>query len=638
MSMVKLAVQNFKSSFRNYLSLILSMAFTILIFLNFQYIVFSDAFAMLGEQNKDNIDIVVNAILIVLGCFMFFFIWYSTNVFLTRRKKEIGIYVFMGLSNQRIGKLYMMECLMTGILAMILGVGFGVLVTQLFQMILLAISDISVEIRFHFEPEPILITIAVYLIMYGIFVIKGYVSIVRSSVLEMVSANRQNEYVRQKGWLLIGKAVVGIIVLGAGYYLAVKDGGQEVMGNVLIAVVLVIIGVYLLFGGFIPFVFQKLEKNKKFLYQKQRTLWVSNVIFRMKKNYRSYAMTSVLMLCSVTALATGFAMKMRYDNIVHFRNTYTYQIVSVRQGIGEEIADLIKKDNQIDYSNEIPMLQLDPSLYHAQYEGEQYVLLSYSEVAQAAEDAGLAFEMEEPAADELIEAGNVPLISIITEESGITITLDGKEFRQTDDVEVPYLGYLQESMSFYIVNDQVYREFQSKGQQLYTYNYRIDDIYNYEASMDELDTIVSNTPDSQTGRIAIDPRNPEGEWIKILYSVCVFMFLVFTLASGSILFMKLYNDAFEERERYGVLRKLGFSQKTIEKSISRELLMTYALPFLVMALSSFFSVHALAKMTHTSLLTVNVVSVGVTLVIFLICYLCSILVYRKNISLSEISR
>ena len=88
MSMMRLAFLNFKNSFRNYLSLIVSLAFTILVFLNFQNLIYSNTFSVLGQRNKEYIHILIQVISIVLICFMFFFIWYSTNVFLTRRKKE----------------------------------------------------------------------------------------------------------------------------------------------------------------------------------------------------------------------------------------------------------------------------------------------------------------------------------------------------------------------------------------------------------------------------------------------------------------------------------------------------------------------------------------------------------------------
>ena len=180
MGMIKLAMQNFRNGFKNYLSLVISLAFTVLVLFNFQNIIYSHGFEVLGTRNKEYVEMLVQIISFVLGCFMFFFIWYSTNVFLTRRKKEIGIYVFMGLSNDKIGKMYLIESALTGLSALLLGLGLGALSGGLFQMILLAVSDIAVEIQFRPSIGPVMITAAVYLAIYLFFAGKGYVSIVRS--------------------------------------------------------------------------------------------------------------------------------------------------------------------------------------------------------------------------------------------------------------------------------------------------------------------------------------------------------------------------------------------------------------------------------------------------------------------------
>lgn len=630
MSMMKLALQNFKSSFKNYLAVILSLAFTILVFLNFQNIVFSDIFDGMGGQNKEYIAILIQTISFVLCCFMFFFLWYATNVFLTKRKKEIGIYVFMGLTNQKIGRLYMIETTLIGLSSVLLGTGIGILTTWLFQMILLAVSEIAVDISFRLSWTPVFITVGIYLMMYLIFTVKGYINIVRSSVLELVSASRQNECVRQNGGILAVKTVLGLAVLFFGYYLAVKEGGQEVMGNVFAAVVLVVAGVYLLFGGFIPFLFQNIAKKKEFLYRKERTLWINHVIFRMKKNYRTYAMTCVLMLCSVTALATGFAMKGRYRSIIHFRNTYTYQILSDQAELDEKVRTLIEKENTVSYASRTAILNLDPSLIETRLSYGSYSVLAYSQIKALAKDAGLEFDLKEPEDDEIFQVSRLHLLSLLTDRSGETVCINGKTYRQTAETNVPYLGYLQEKISFYMVNDAEYQKLLPLGSELYAYNYKIRDIYNFEASKGDLDTIVSNTEDNYTARIMIDPNSSEIDWIKVLYTICIFMFLVFISASGSILFMKLYNDAFEEKERFRMLKKIGIAENILKKSLSHELKAAYGIPFLVMLVSAYFSVHALEKMMYTDLTEIYLVSVAVVFGVFLFCYLASVSVYAKN--------
>lgn len=629
-----LALHNFRKSFRNYFSMILSLAFTVMILFDFVNLIYSETFQALGERNKEYIDIIIRVISFVLVCFLFFFVWYASNVFLTRRKKEIGIFIFMGLTNKKIGRLYALETIFTGAAALLFGLCSGVVTTWLFQMILLRLSEISIEISFRFALRPVLITALLYTAVYAVFVWKGYRNLVKSSVLEMISAARQHEYMAEGGLFLLIKAALGICILANGYVLAIRETGGNVMGNLFLATVLVIVGTYLLFGGFLPLLFGRLSRCKQFLYRKERTLWVNNIVFRMRKNYRTYAMTCVLLTCSVTAIAAAFAEKGQYDNIVNFRNHYTYQIISDRPDLEEELTDVIEQDNEIAYHGCLAFFGMDGSHFSGSYKRG---ILAFSDVKKLAEDTGLAFPYENLADDELIDLDYIKLMSFLPGEKEKTVEIDGKAFHQIDSTTTPYLGYLQESHDYYIVSDKTYDElFETCGQgeaferQTYTYQYKIPDDGNFEAGREKLNGLTYNAEDSYVGLVAVNPESEEIGWIKVEYSLCVFVFLVFVLASGSILFMKIYNDAFEEKERYGVLKKMGISTKSLGRSVAEELSASYAMPFLLMALSSWFSVHALENLMSKNLKMVNLVSVLIIFVIFAGFYLLSVLLYRKN--------
>lgn len=420
MRMTKLAFLNFKSSAKSFLSLILSLAFTIMIFLNFINITYSNALVKLGEHNQEYADIIIRVLCFVLGVFSFFYIWYATNVFLTKRKKEIGIYIFMGLSNEKIGRMYMIESALIGFTALVLGLLFGTLTTGLFQMILSVVSDIAVDVAFQVTLKSIIITSIVYGVIYSVFVWKGYFNIVKSSVLGMISAARQNEYVRQNSILLFLKAVLGCGVLGTGFYMAVRDAKMEMMANALAAVILVTAGVYLIFGGLLPFIFQQLAKNKNFLYQKQRNLWINQVIFRMKKNYRTYAMVSVLALSAVTALAAGFAIKNRYDNMIQFENFYTFQFLTNLENFGKQAETIISENSSISCQTKVSVVMLEAEDGDSGWGHKAYLMVPYSELKELAVAAGLEFAFEEPAENEVIELGNLPLMSFIGYEKNET--------------------------------------------------------------------------------------------------------------------------------------------------------------------------------------------------------------------------
>ena len=630
MSLAKLSIMNFKASFKNYVSLIISLAFTVLIIFNFFNLMDSSIMESLGKINSQNIKIVIQCVIVVLSCFMFFFIWYATNVFLTKRKKEIGVYVFMGLTNQRIGKLYMLETMLIGLVALVMGIGFGILISQLFTMTLVTISDIEVNLSFEISLSAILWSSLIYFIVYMIFVFKGYINLVRSSVLDMVSANRQNEYVKQNKVILFLKAILGIIILILGYYYAIKEGGMETMANALLAVILVIIGVYLLFGGFIPLIYRTLASNKRFLYKKQRTLWINQIIFRMKKNYRTYAIVTVLMICALTALATGVAMHERCQMIHDFENVYTYQIFSQQANLQNEFMQVIEEHNDVQYSSYIEMLQIEGSYASTTHQKNTFALIPYSQLKELAQDSHQAFELKQPQNDEVIDLAHQYILSLITTDELEDIQIQNQVYDTIQRTTVPYLGYLQEQVSFYCVSDEEYERLRSAGASLYVYNYKIENTKMLNASVEDI-----QQHQDCAGLIKIDPQNDSTQWIQMLYPVCIFMFMVFIFASGSIIFMKLYNDAFEEKERYRVLRKIGISTKTLKAGVQKELLLTYIVPFLLMSLSSYFSVHALANMMQTDLLSVNILSVGVIAIFFVVCYGLSVVIYCQNAGIYE---
>lgn len=622
MRMFRLAFINFRNSFKSYLSLVLSLSFTILILFHFQNIVYSAPFAVLGEHNKEYIDMLVQAVSVVLGCFMFFFLWYATNVFLTRRKREIGIYIFMGMSNRRIAGLYMIEISLVGITALAMGTGLGVLSGGLFQMIMGAVSELAVDVQFGVSWKAVKVTAVSFLAMYLFFAVKGFWNITHSSVLGLISAARQNEYVRMPGAVLSAKAALGAGVLAAGYYLANKGGAQNMLNNALNAVVLVIIGVYLLFGGLIPLLFQALCGSKRFLYQGQRCLWINQMVFRMRKNYRTYAMVCIVGICSVTALATGFALKERYHNMIFFDNQYTFQLLTNQSGLEKTAAALIGGAGEIACQTSLTTLSPDAG----------HLVLKYSEVKRTAQESGAVFDLPEPVEDEVYYLSHQILMSFLLNDKPKAVTIGGKEYQETRTVMDAYIGHMQADLQcFYIVSDSEYERLKGQGTLLYIHNYKLADDRDFEAARSAVDVLISNTDENFTARVAVDPFDNDLDWVKALHALCIFMFLVFVVACGCIMFMKLYNDSFEEKERYFVLRKLGFSAGTLSASIAHELLCAYMLPFIVMAVSAYFSVRALGRTMYTSLLSIYVASTLAVLTVFVLCYLLSVAVYQRNV-------
>lgn len=632
MRLFRLACSNFRRSIKEYAALIVSLSFSVFIFFNFQNVVYSDSMNVLKDMKKSYIDMIVQAASVVFGVFLFFFIWYATNVFLNQRKKEIGIYTFMGLDNIKIGKLYALEALFISVFSVITGLLTGIVFSKLFQMLLLKLSDIQADIRFGISVKPILITAVLFLFFFGLMIVKGYRGIVRSSVLELLSGARQKEMRHETAALAAVKVCVGIAVLIAGYICAASTGRLSSLGYGVAAVVLVIIGTYLLFGGAIPYFIRGLTKNKRFLYQKDRNLWVNNLAFRIRQNYRTYAMVTILMICSVTVLGTAIALRQRYEKMIHFQETYTFQVLAQNDKVNEQqISDGIEQENQIRYKNHFAYLGLEASMFHTEFVNTVYGLVPYSQIKKAAMDAGLKFDYDKPSDDEAIQLTHIILMNLSDESEEEYVHIGEDTYKVTARDSTAYLGDLQNSMGAYIVNDSVYEKYKPLGQEMFLYNYKIENPDNAEASVSFVKGLREQQPDSIVGCNMIRPENAEDTWIKIMYSLCIFMFVTFLLASGSIIFIKLNNDAYEDRERYSILKKMGISEDSLGRAMKQEIRFTYYCPFVLMTVTSWFAIKALGNVMKEDLFMVNVYSASAILAVFTLIYLISVRVFKRKV-------
>ncbi|MGL5417274.1 MAG: FtsX-like permease family protein [Clostridium sp.] len=66
-----------------------------------------------------------------------------------------------------------------------------------------------------------------------------------------------------------------------------------------------------------------------------------------------------------------------------------------------------------------------------------------------------------------------------------------------------------------------------------------------------------------------------------IYFVGIFIGVVFTICTLSILLFKLMQEAHEERNRYKILKQIGFTRKDIDKTISTQLKIIYIIPLVI---------------------------------------------------------
>ena len=175
MSVFSIAFNNFKNNIKTYLMFFISMIFSVIILSNFLILMYGEALKVLGEANAIYTKMILQMISIILGVFMFFFIWYVSNVFLKNRKKEIGLFTFMGVDLKTIGKIYFTEMMLIGISASIIGIGVGILFSKFFQMIIFALAGFNIDVKFAITTNSMVSTFIIFMTIFLLMSIKGSV-------------------------------------------------------------------------------------------------------------------------------------------------------------------------------------------------------------------------------------------------------------------------------------------------------------------------------------------------------------------------------------------------------------------------------------------------------------------------------
>lgn len=111
MNSFSIAFSNFKRNIKTYGLYIFSMVFSVIVYYNFISLKYNPDFTK-ANQATEYIKYTSMAVAFLLLLFIVFFIWYSSSFFLNQRKREIGIYAFMGVTNSEIGLIYSLEVLL----------------------------------------------------------------------------------------------------------------------------------------------------------------------------------------------------------------------------------------------------------------------------------------------------------------------------------------------------------------------------------------------------------------------------------------------------------------------------------------------------------------------------------------------
>ncbi|MDB0440157.1 ABC transporter permease [Clostridioides difficile] len=632
MSVLGIAYNNFKSNIRTYLAFFISMVFSVVVLTNFELLRYGDAINVLQGENKKFTLTVLISVIIILSVFLFFFIWYATNIFFKNRSKEIGILSFMGLDLYTIGKIYFVENMLIGISSCVTGILIGIITSRFFQVVIIKLSGFDINVSNGLSIKALMYASLIFISIFMIMTIKGFVTICRSSVINLINTSKKQDKIPKVGIGLYILAVISILVIGYGYYLSTDIRSGNIT-SVMSVIVIIIIGTYGLFKSVMPVAFQIIMKNKKVLFNGNNIIAINNINYRLNKNYKTYSIIAVIITTTISTLGASVAIKHVQQNAQEQRNVYTASIVSTDKNEvnRKQIEDIIKDTNNIRYSVNPELIALENPDSKDDYD-KLNIIMKYSDFYNVLRVNGNEKELKEYG-EKLVEGNNViqlkrsqTIVTLAKKETSVNI--DGQVYDITKgEVKVPVLG-TGINDSIIVVNDNIYSKLKHKGQSIYFYGAKVYDEENSQKMFDNIEKNLSMK--SGYIRNGYKAQN-ESQWMKFAYVVLVFLFLVFTLVAGSIIYMKIYSDAYEDREKYKTLLKIGTTEKEINKAVLKEVAIFYTLPMLSATISSYFALRLAGNLLMADLFGIYILSLVICLIIFIVYGAVSVNKFKKVI-------
>lgn len=211
----KLVFKNAKRSVKDYLIYIVTMTLCVTLFYAFLSISSTHYLPTIGAEY--NISLLAGGMKLAIcgiSLLLLFLIHYVNRFMLRKKQSEFAVEATLGMEQKTIGRLFFGETFFLLILSVAVGILLGMIVSQAITAMLLASFGEPYAFSWSFLPDTVLLTVGFFAVCQ-ILVGMGNVRILnKSRIIELMTANRQNEKLLHKSrWMPMIYIFYGIMLL-----------------------------------------------------------------------------------------------------------------------------------------------------------------------------------------------------------------------------------------------------------------------------------------------------------------------------------------------------------------------------------------------------------------------------------------
>ena len=650
----RLAWQGITKNRRLYLPFLLTCAGMVMM----TYILLSLASAPILKTfpGGDTMPMILGMGSFVMAAFAVLFLFYTNSFLIRRRNREFGLYNILGMGKGNLAKVLAWETVIMALVCIAGGEALGIALGKLFELLLVNIVGGTVQMDFTVSVPAVAMTALLYLGIFALLFLRSLVTVCRTNAASLLRSEAYGEKPPKANWLL---GAAGFVILGAAYFIAVTiEQPLTALAVFFIAVLMVIVGTYLIFISGSVLLCRVLQKNKRYYYQKNHFISVSSMAYRMKRNGAGLASVCILatmvlvMLSSTTCLYFGKedALRTRYPNDL----SVELRFPNGEAGMAEENLDKARSmvESAIKTTGISVRDQFDTRI--AWTSG----VLSGDTFLRSEERTLTDYERA-------VDMSLLPLEDY-NRMTGQQLTLAPGEAYFC----CPRVDYTQSELHVgtlcYKIKEQLpdFGGFGPDSANIMTTIYLI--VPDFSAAVSALRTqtppfaVISkwmyafNTDSSDTTQIAFitamsDAFRQDAQGVVYssysleslafnrddfvgtygsLFFLGILLSIVFLGAAVLILYYKQISEGYEDQARFDIMQRVGMTKTDIRKSINSQLLLVFFLPLLFAGLHLGFAFPFIHKILVLFNLTNLRLLIGTTVLTFAIYAAFYLLVYR----------
>ena len=657
----KLAISNLIKNRKLYYP----FALAVLLAVTISYLFYSLTFnpKMVEMRGGSSIQFTLQLGLIVVTLASAIIVLYANSFVMKNRSKELGIYGMLGLEKRHLIGMTFKELLIFGLVTVTAGIGIGALFDNLIFALLLKLSKMKVELVATFQWPVVLSILLVFGLIFLVIVFLNAIRIIRMDALQLSREKAKGE---KKGRFLVFQTILGLLSLGSGYYLAQSvTNALLAISTFFLAVILVILGTYLLFNAGITVFLKMLKKNKKYYYKPNNLISVSNLIFRMKKNAVGLATIAIL---STMVLVTMSAATSIYNGSENIKKLLYPHDMSI-SGQNVEVEDLDQLLTQYAKEKNLTISTKDVLSYASfglsSQDGTKLTTFAKGQNSVMPKTVFLVFDQkdyEKMTGQKLNLTNNE--VGLFAKNDGLkgqkAFSLNNQNYTIKQEIQQDFLRDHVANQYVLLISDYNYlvvsnlQDFLDKYQDsaIYTQLYGGMDVTASKEEQlklsDDFDAYVNNFSHNLKNEngmvyganIASESTVEMNALFGGVLFIGIFLSIIFMVGTVLVIYYKQISEGYEDRERFVILQKVGLDQKQIKQTINKQVLTVFFLPLAFAFLHLAFAYHMLSLILKVvgvvdsaMMLSVTLSICGIFALVYVLIFVITSRSYRKIVQI-----